>query len=254
VSARGRSIVLWAGLLLLAAALGSGLAGLPPAGRGKSAYGDLLARLAAPERSSADAVAAVNFDFRGFDTLGEELILFTAVAGVGLLLRHGPRRAGSSERDDRSTGRAPPPTSSAVRVLGAGLAGGCVCLGLDMATHGQVSPGGGFQGGVVLATVPLTVYLSMEAAAFRRVAPRLLVELGEGAGIGLYAAVGLLGLLAGKDYLANVLPLGVPGDVLSAGTVLPLNLAVALAVSGGLLLLIALFLAEALEERLEERR
>ncbi|GEJ55395.1 MnhB domain-containing protein [Anaeromyxobacter diazotrophicus] len=251
MSARGRAAVLWAGLLVLAAALAAGLARLPPAGEGASAYGDLLARRSAPERSAGDAVAAVNFDYRGFDTLGEELILFTAVAGAGLLLRQGPRREGHAEERDRAAGRRPPPTSSAVRVLGGGLAGAGVCLGLYLATHGQVSPGGGFQGGVVLATVPLSVYLAMEADVFRRIAPRLLVAIGEGAGIGLYAATGLLGLLARRAYLENVLPAGQIGDVLSAGTILPLNLAVALAVAGGLLLLLTVFLAEALEERLE---
>lgn len=88
---------------------------------------------------------------------------------------------------------------------------------------------------------------------FRRIAPRLLIELGEGAGIGLYAATGLLGLALGRAYLENVLPGGALGDVLSGGTILPLNVAVALAVAGGLLLLITVFLAEVLEERLEER-
>ena len=32
-------------------------------------------------------VTAVVFDFRGFDTLGEATVLFTAVLGVGLLFR-----------------------------------------------------------------------------------------------------------------------------------------------------------------------
>ena len=40
-----------------------------------------------PERHITDAVTAVNFDIRGFDTLGEEFILFTSVLGVVLLMR-----------------------------------------------------------------------------------------------------------------------------------------------------------------------
>ena len=38
--------------------------------------------MAVPERSTTDVVTAVNFDYRGFDTLGEEFILFAAVIGV----------------------------------------------------------------------------------------------------------------------------------------------------------------------------
>ena len=43
-----------------------------------------------PERQITDAVTAVNFDIRGFDTLGEEFIMFVSVMGVALLLRKQP--------------------------------------------------------------------------------------------------------------------------------------------------------------------
>jgi len=33
-------------------------------------------------------VSAVNFEYRGFDTLGEEFILFIAATGVATVLRH----------------------------------------------------------------------------------------------------------------------------------------------------------------------
>ena len=43
--------------------------------------------VAVPERHMTNMATAVNFDYRAFDTLGEEYILFTAVAGLALLLR-----------------------------------------------------------------------------------------------------------------------------------------------------------------------
>ncbi len=39
------------------------------------------------ETGANNAVTSVVFDYRGFDTLGEATILFTAVAGVILVLR-----------------------------------------------------------------------------------------------------------------------------------------------------------------------
>jgi len=44
------------------------------------------------ETGSNNVVAAVLFDYRGFDTLGEATILFTAVTGVLLLLRLSKRK------------------------------------------------------------------------------------------------------------------------------------------------------------------
>jgi multicomponent Na+:H+ antiporter subunit B len=255
VTARARLIALWIGLGGLGALLGAGLSGLRPAGQGRSAYGDLLASRALPERRAQDAVAAVNFDYRAFDTLGEEFILFAAVAGVATVLRQRQDEveAPPRPREDRSGARQPPPTSAAIRVLGAGLAGITVAFGLYVAAHGQVSPGGGFQGGVVLATAPLVVYLSSEAPVFLRVAPRWLVELGEGVGAAAFVGVGLVGLVAGKAYLENVLPLGEAGDVLSSGTILLANLAVGLEVAAGFVLLLTTFLDEALQRRLRGR-
>src|SRR6478609_4639168 len=56
--------------------------GLPDFGHYLGPYGDILVRLSIPERSTTAVVSAINFDFRGFDTLGEEFILFAAVVGV----------------------------------------------------------------------------------------------------------------------------------------------------------------------------
>lgn len=43
-----------------------------------------------------NVVASVVFDYRGFDTLGEATILFTAVTGVLLLLRAAKRKEDGS--------------------------------------------------------------------------------------------------------------------------------------------------------------
>jgi multicomponent Na+:H+ antiporter subunit B len=243
---RPRTVLLAIGIAGLAALLGAAFRGLPPSGSGASAYGDLLVARSVPERRAQDVVAAVNFDYRGFDTIGEEFILFAAVVGVLTILRRRDDEEDVTGREDASAARAPPPPSGAVRVLGAGLAGATVCFGLYMATHGQVSPGGGFQGGVVLATAPLATYLAMEVSVFEKIAPRWLIALGEGAGAAAFVALGFLGLLAGRAFLENVLPLGEAGDVLSSGTILAANVAVALEVAAGLVLLLAAFVSEAL--------
>jgi multicomponent Na+:H+ antiporter subunit B len=114
--------------------------------------------------------------------------------------------------------------------------------------HGAQTPGGGFQGGVVLSTAPLLAYLAVGPAMLPRIAPERLLDIGEAAGALGYICVGALGLLAGGAFVENVLPLGQTGKLWAAGTIPALNLASGLAVSAGFLVLLSTFLAKAREE------
>ena len=222
-----------------------GLTGLPDYGVYAGPYGDVLNQVAVAERKATNVVASVTFDYRGVDTLGEEFILFAAVIGVAILLR---AQRGETEEppDEDAADRRAPGTSNAVRVLGLALVGPVVLFGAYVVAHGHLSPGGGFQGGVVLATGALLVYLSGEYVTLRRVSPEVLLDSAEAAGAGGYVAVGLLGVAAGATFLANVLPLGQPGALLSAGMIPLINLAVGLEVAGGFVLLLSEFLEQTL--------
>ena len=131
-------------------------------------------------------------------------------------------------------------------MVGLALVGPVVLFGIYVVAHGHLTPGGGFQGGVVLATGALLVYLSGEYVTLRRVSPETLTDAAESAGAAGYVAVGLLGLAAGATFLENVLPLGQPGQLLSAGTIPVLNLVVGLEVAGGFVLLLYEFLEQTL--------
>jgi multicomponent Na+:H+ antiporter subunit B len=246
-----RRVLLLAGMAGLGALLVWGMLGLPRFGSYPGPYGDVLNQVAVGERKATDVVSAVNFDYRGFDTLGEEFIFFTSVAGVAMLLRRTKEERRSGEDEDRGEDRAPPRTSDAMRIFGVGLVWLTVIFGLYMVTHGQVTQGGGFQGGVVLATAPLVVYLSAEARTFMRVAAKETVEIGESLGAAGYVLIGLAGLVAGAEFLRNVVPLGQPEQITSAGTIALLNLTVGLEIAGGFVVLLSVFIEEALERRLE---
>jgi multicomponent Na+:H+ antiporter subunit B len=208
----------------------------------------VLNAVAVDERKATNVVAAVTFDYRGVDTMGEEYILFAAVIGVAIVLR-GQRGETEQEPDEDAADRRAPGTSNAVRVLGLALLGPVVLFGLYVVAHGHLTPGGGFQGGVVLATGALLVFLSGEYVTLRRVRPVALIDLAEGSGAAGYVAIGLLGVAAGATFLENVLPLGQPGALLSAGTMPLINLAVGLEVAGGFVLLLSEFLEQTLVMR-----
>jgi multicomponent Na+:H+ antiporter subunit B len=235
--------------LVAAAAVGAlllwGLAGLPDFGTYAGPYGDVLNQVAVAERKATNVVASVTFDYRGVDTMGEEFILFAAVMGVAILLR-AQRDETEQPPDEDAADRNAPATSNAVRVIGLALVGPVVLFGLYLVVHGHLTPGGGFQGGVVLATAALLVWLSGEYVTLRRVSPELVGDLAESVGAATYVVIGLFGVAAGATFLANVLPLGQPGALLSAGTIPPINAAVGLEVAGGFVLLVYEFLEQTL--------
>ena len=219
----------------LLAVLLIGLHGLPAFGDFHAAYGLLVDRVEPARRHATDIVTALNFDIRAFDTLGEEFILFASVTGVALLLRQ-LRDEDETQRsrtlaDHRFAG-----ASDATRVLSLVLIPLLVSLGVYLALHGALTPGGGFQAGVVLAAGPLVILLAGRYLALKRVAPHWALESLDAIGATAYAAIGLGGLIFASTYLENFLPLGTSGHLLSAG-MMPLNsIAVGLEVTGAFLL------------------
>jgi multicomponent Na+:H+ antiporter subunit B len=248
VSLEAQRRLFLAGAVVLAAVWLWGLSGLPPAGVYRGPYGDVLNRVAVAERAATNVVASVTFDYRGFDTLGEEYILFAAVLGVAILLR-----AQHDEQelppDDEIAGRHVPATSNAVRIMGLTLVGPTVLFGLYMIATGHLTVGGGFQGGVVLATGALLVYLCWDALTLDKVRPTELVEAADAAGAAGFAVAGVAGLVATGAFLANFLPLGAPGRLLSAGTMPLINVSTGLEVGAGFVLIISSFLRQTLEIR-----
>jgi multicomponent Na+:H+ antiporter subunit B len=231
----------------LLAVLVIGLHGLPAFGHYHGIYGLLVNRIEPKLRHATDIVTALNFDIRAFDTLGEEFILFGSVTGVALLLRHlrgeDGRRRGRRAENERVDG-----ASDGLRAVSLLVIPLMVALGAYVVLHGQLTPGGGFQGGVVLAAGPIMILLAGRYLALKRMGPEWALEALDSLGAAAYALIGLAGLIFAGVYLKNFLPLGSPGKLLSAG-MMPLNsLAVGLEVTGAFLLTWTEFLDQALIE------
>jgi multicomponent Na+:H+ antiporter subunit B len=231
----------------LAAVLVLGFRGLPAFGAYHGVYGLVVNGVELTERHATDMVTALNFDIRAFDTLGEEYILFASVLGVALLLREvrgEHRELRAAETEHRFQG-----ASDALRAMSVLLIPLIVAFGAYVVLHGALTPGGGFQGGVVLATGPLALLLAGRYLALKIVAPHWALDALDAIGAGAYAMLGLGGLVFVSVYFKNFLPLGTPGHLLSAGF-MPLNsIAVGLEVAGGFLLIWTEFLDQALLAR-----
>ena len=235
-------LIAMAGFALL---LGWGICGLPAFGQHLGQYAAMLTRVAVAERHLTNVVAAVNFDYRALDTMGEEFILFAAVAGVALLLR-AQRAEREQQAHDEAPGRAVPDPSDAVQVTGLALISIAILWGANIIVHGHVTPGGGFQGGVLLATAILLIYLAGEHSLFRRFTPIAVLQMVEAIGVGGYVLMGVAGMLTGVSFLQNPLPLGRTGELYGGGMVPLLNVAVGLAVGAGFVVLLADFIEQTL--------
>jgi multicomponent Na+:H+ antiporter subunit B len=220
---------------LFAFLLAWSLVAIPHFGDYRGPYGFVLNRVAVPERHMTNAVTALVFDYRGFDTLGEEFILFIAVMGVVLLLRSTERKR-RSPRDDVH--------SDAVRIGGSLAVGVCVLVALWLIAFGFVTPGGGFQGGVALAASMLLVFLVGSYKAWSGIGDERLLDPFEGVGAGGYVVIGLAALIGGLAFLTNFFGPGVSGTIASGGSAAFVNWAVGMEVAAANLVLFSEFLEE----------
>jgi multicomponent Na+:H+ antiporter subunit B len=149
---------------------------------------------------------------------------------------------GTEEADEHAFAGA----SEAMRAFALVLIPILIAVGIYTVVHGQLTPGGGFQGGVILAAGPFAVFLAGRYLRMRIIAPHIVVELGDALGAAGYALVGLGGLVFAGVFFENFLPLGIPGHLLSAGHIDIASIAVGLEVSGAFLVAWAEFLEQAL--------
>ena len=234
MSRRGRLALFALGGAGLAAVLVIGMTGLPDFGHSHGVYGRVIDGIGVSVRHATDLVTALNFDIRGFDTLGEEFILFASVLGVVLILREmrGEHPAPHQEEADEHTFAG---ASESLRALALALVPSVITLGVYIVVHGHMTPGGGFQGGIVLAVGPLAVFIAGRYMRMKALAPTKLIEIGDSLGAAGYALVGLGGLIFAGVFFKNFIPFGIPGHLLSAGQMPLASIAVGLEVSGAFL-------------------
>ncbi|MFC9076205.1 MnhB domain-containing protein [Streptomyces sp. NPDC057062] len=234
-----RLIVLALGGAGLAALLVAACLALPGFGGTWHPYGDRAVE-ASLSRRTANTIASVNFDQRAFDTLGEMSILFASVVGTVVLLRQ--------TRDEKRGKPEPEEVALPVRRHALIVLPVAVLSGLYVIAHGQLSPGGGFQGGVVAATALHLLYLGADYRALERVRPVGLFEVGDALAASAYVVTGLAAVLAGTAFLANtLLPYGAFNTLASGGTVPLLNAAIGMEVACAVVVLLARFLDQAVE-------
>jgi energy-converting hydrogenase B subunit I len=188
-------------------------------------------------------VTAVLFDWRAFDTLGECMILVTSVLVTGMVFGRGlfgfEFLKDTYEKEQVKTTDTEDEFTSLVKVLAMPFSIILMALGISIILGGHITPGGGFQGGSLIAASYILSIVAFGCKSPIKFKHHFLEKL-ESFGALLFMSLGFLGILASGYYLLNLTsfsgyplffgPLGLE----NTGIIPYLNIAVGLKVLAGL--------------------
>ena len=190
------AIVFMAGLFALFLYL---VAGMPPMGDSQNPTAqNVVPRYiegAQEEAGAENVVTAVVLNYRGYDTLGEVTVIFTAMAGVLAVL--GKER---KERIHAYTDYSKVRSSTIVRTFLYFLVPFIVLFSVYVILHGLITPGGGFQGGTIIGAsmIIFTAIFGLWDAS-KRISQRIRVPLETGAVL-IFYIIGWVGIIGGGDF------------------------------------------------------
>ena len=187
------------------------------------------------DTGATNNVAGMILDYRAFDTLGESHVLFVAAVCVMILLRLELTKDGKptdKKRAEEENDRLYEPKNDKILQIAAKILVPIIILyGIYVILNGHLSPGGGFSGGAIIGA---GLILYVNAFGFEK-ATRIMNRKN-------YAVISVVPLLfyacakgysffTGANHLESGIPKGTPGEILSAGLILPLNICVGIVVA-----------------------
>ena len=108
-------------------------------------------------------------------------------------------------------------------------------FGVYVIFHGHLSPGGGFQGGVLIAGAVAIVFLAYGMDRVSKVFNAERIKVYESVGALSFLLLGTLGVVYGYNFFKNVIyNQGKPGMLYSSGTIFWMNFAVGYKVLAGI--------------------
>jgi len=107
-------------------------------------------------------------------------------------------------------------------------------FGIYMILHGHLSPGGGFPGGVVIASAFVLLTLSFGKEIAYQKLKESTASVMESVGALIFLILAVLGIVFGGYFFLNFLPKGEPLRLISAGFIPLANIGIGLKVGGGI--------------------
>jgi len=154
-----------------------------------------------------NVVTAVLASYRGYDTFGETTVIFTAGIAVLLILSQLRRRREDEEEEElpsipkEEADFTTSPHDLVPHVVAKLLIPFVLLFGFYVQFHGDFSPGGGFQAGVIFAAGIILYSLVFGLEYTQKLLPQWFVECLLALGVLLYGGVGVVSLLKGGNFL-----------------------------------------------------
>ena len=186
------------------------------------------------ETGATNIVAGMILDYRAFDTLGESHVLFVAAIVVTILLRLDKKEKdgintsiietiGEAEKDDKIF---EPKNDTILQKVSLIFVPVIIIFGIYVILNGHLSPGGGFSGGAIIGAA-LIMYLN--AFGFEKTGKFFNEKVYKTvcfSGLAFYALAKCYAFFCGANHLDSHISKGIAGHILSAGLILPLDIAV----------------------------
>lgn len=208
---------------------------------------DYFLRNGQVETGSNNIVTSVVFDYRAFDTLGEGTVLFIAVSSISMLLFQILKRKKKGIVEKKAFS---PDVSRIIAYSALFLFPLIIVFGAYLVVHGHLTPGGGFQGGAVMASGTALILVAALIARDSKMTRKIL-SVFESLALTIFICMGFAGMataflynfLATPNGAFNTVALGSnAGDITSAGILPILSLAVGIEVFCGIsIILVSLF-------------
>lgn len=216
--------------LMLSAFLLLGVLELPPFGAAENPpHNEVMGRYVGQgleETGAVNTVAGVILDYRAFDTLGESHVLFTAACAVLILLLSGG--AGDEEPAAiRNIMEKDPILKQTARILVPVV----LLFGVYVVLNGHLGPGGGFAGGAILGGALILLAIAFGFEPVERLISAKRYRICITSALCFYSVAKCYSFYCGANHLETIFTTGTPGAILSAGLILPLNVAVGLVVA-----------------------
>ncbi len=215
---------------VLVAFLLSAVLALPPYGAADNPpHNEVMERYVSrglDETGAVNTVAGVILDYRAFDTLGESHVLYTAATAVMILLL----AAGGGQAEPPSVRQimeGDPILRGTARVLVPVI----LLFGVCVILNGHLGPGGGFAGGAILGGGLILYVIAFGFEPLERIVSGRVYRVGIASALCFYSAAKCYSFFCGANHLETIFRSGTPGAILSAGLILPLNVAVGLIVA-----------------------
>ena len=176
--------------------------------------------------------------YRGFDTFGETCVLFIAATCVIVLLRKNEEEIENLKETDW---KYEPKPDAILQMVTRILVPVIFLFGFYIILNGHLSPGGGFSGGATIGAGLILYVTTFGFHKMQRFFDEKTYDRVKVGALSLYSVTMIYYFYTGANMIKSVIPSGTPGNILSGGMILPINIFVGLEVACTMYCFFALF-------------